>query len=122
MLKNKISHTIKLHLIALAFIFYGSAQAEAFKFVALGDMPYSQPADFVRFERLIKVINSKKNAFSIFVGDTKSGDTPCSNEHVQKMTGYFNSFKSPLIYSIGDNEWTDCHRIMAGAYDHLDRL
>ena len=120
--KNKIPHTIKLNLIALAFIFYGSAQAEAFKFVALGDMPYSQPADFVRFERLIKVINSKKNAFSIFVGDTKSGDTPCSNEHVHKMTGYFNSFTSPLIYSVGDNEWTDCHRILAGAYDPLERL
>jgi len=122
MFKNKIPHAIKLNLIALAFIFYGSAQAEAFKFVALGDMPYSQPADFVRFERLIKVINSKKNAFSIFVGDTKSGDTPCTNEHVQKMTGYFNSFTSPLIYSIGDNEWTDCHRILAGAYDPLERL
>lgn len=119
---NKLSHIIKLCLIALSFIFIGNAQAEAFKFVALGDMPYSQPADFLRFERLIKVINSKKNAFSIFVGDTKSGSTPCSNEHVHKMTSYFNSFKSPLIYSIGDNEWTDCHRILAGAYNPLERL
>ena len=119
---SEMPRTIKLYLIALSFIFTGNAQAEVFKFVALGDMPYSQPADFVRFERLIKVINSKKNAFSIFVGDTKSGDTPCSNEHVHKMTGYFNSFTSPLIYSIGDNEWTDCHRILAGAYDPLERL
>ena len=119
---SEMPRTIKLYLIALSFIFTGNAQAEVFKFVALGDMPYSQPADFVRFERLIKVINSKKNAFSIFVGDTKSGDTPCSNEHVHKMTDYFNSFTSPLIYSIGDNEWTDCHRILAGAYDPLERL
>ena len=119
---SEMPHTIKLYLITLSFIFTGNAQAEVFKFVALGDMPYSQPADFVRFERLINVINSKKNAFSIFVGDTKSGDTPCSNEHVHKMTGYFNSFTSPLIYSIGDNEWTDCHRILAGAYDPLERL
>ncbi|MBU3601076.1 hypothetical protein [Polynucleobacter sp. AM-25C3] len=38
------------------------------------------------------------------------------------MTAYFNSFKSPLIYSIGDNEWTDCHRILAGGYNPLERL
>ncbi|MBU3611922.1 hypothetical protein [Polynucleobacter sp. MG-27-Goln-C1] len=106
----------------LMFLPLQSAEAEVFKFVALGDMPYSQPADFGRFERLIKTINSKKLAFSIFVGDTKSGSTPCSNEHTQKMTGYFNSFKSPLIYSIGDNEWTDCHRILAGGYNPLERL
>jgi hypothetical protein len=96
--------------------------AESFKFVALGDMPYSQPADFPRFERLIKSINSQKPAFSIFVGDTKSGGSQCSNEHVQKMTDYFNSFKAPLIYSIGDNEWTDCHRLSAGQYNPIERL
>jgi hypothetical protein len=38
------------------------------------------------------------------------------------MTAYFNRFKAPLIYSIGDNEWTDCHRPLAGAYDPLERL
>ncbi len=115
-------HTFRFALIALTFMLFGSVQAETFKFVALGDMPYSQPADFVRFERLIQTINSKKPAFSIFVGDTKSGSSPCSNEHSQKMTAYFNSFKSPLIYSIGDNEWTDCHRILAGGYNPLERL
>jgi hypothetical protein len=26
------------------------------------------------------------------------------------------------VYSPGDNEWTDCHRILAGAYDPLERL
>jgi hypothetical protein len=38
------------------------------------------------------------------------------------MTAYFNSFKTPLIYSIGDNEWTDCHRPLAGGHDPLERL
>jgi hypothetical protein len=27
-----------------------------------------------------------------------------------------------LVYSPGDNEWTDCHRLLAGAYDPLERL
>lgn len=121
-LKYKIPYTFSFTLIVLTFMLFGNVQAETFKFIALGDMPYSQPADFVRFERLIQTINSKKPAFSIFVGDTKSGSSPCSNEHSQKMTAYFNSFKSPLIYSIGDNEWTDCHRILAGGYNPLERL
>jgi len=100
----------------------GNLYAQSFKFIALGDMPYSQPADFPRFERLITSINQQKPVFSIFVGDTKSGSSPCSNAHVEKMTVYFNSFKAPLIYSIGDNEWTDCHRASAGGYDPLERL
>lgn len=120
--RNKIPHTFRFTLITLTFMLFGNAQAETFKFVALGDMPYSQPADFVRFERLIQTINSKKPAFSIFLGDTKSGSSLCSNEHSQKITAYFNSFKSPLIYSIGDNEWTDCHRVLAGGYNPLERL
>ena len=100
----------------------GNAASQSFKFIALGDMPYSQPADFPRFERLIDSINQQKPTFSIFVGDTKSGSSPCTNEHVEKMTAYFNSFKAPLIYSIGDNEWTDCHRASAGGYDPIERL
>ena len=108
--------------LALFFAILSSGFAQSFKFIALGDMPYSQPQDFPRFERLIKTINMTNPTFSIFVGDTKSSDTPCSNEHVNKMTGYFNDFQMPLIYSIGDNEWTDCHLALAGAYNPLERL
>jgi hypothetical protein len=103
-------------------LLFGNALGASFKFIALGDMPYNQATDFPKFERLIKYINSENPSFSIFVGDTKSGSTPCTNEHFEKMIGYFNSFKSPLIYSIGDNEWTDCHRVLAGEYDPLERL
>ncbi|MBU3539806.1 hypothetical protein [Polynucleobacter sp. UB-Tiil-W10] len=100
-----------------------SAQSlEAFKFIALGDMPYFIPKDYVRYERIISTINQTNPSFSIFIGDTKSGSTPCSDEYNQKVKGYFNQFTSPLIYSIGDNEWTDCHRQLAGSYDPLERL
>jgi len=123
MVTNK-GATIKFSLVILVTycLFAGNVCSQSFKFIALGDMPYSQPADFPRFERLITAINTQKPDFSIFIGDTKSGNTPCSNEHVEKMTAYFNRFKAPLIYSIGDNEWTDCHRPLAGAYDPLERL
>ena len=93
-----------------------------FTFIALGDMPYTLPDDYARYERLITAINQVNPSFSIFVGDTKSGATPCSDEYNQKVKDYFNQFKNPLIYSIGDNEWTDCHRPQAGSYDPIERL
>jgi len=109
-----------LHLI---FIFLSSLlHAEEIKFIALGDMPYSIPKDITRFERLIKAINTEDPNFSVFVGDTKSGSTPCTTEYALKIKDYFNTFEKPLIYSIGDNEWTDCHRQKAGSFDPLERL
>ena len=102
--------------------FSTAAIGQTFKFVALGYMPYSLPQDLRRFENLITEINRLKPSFSIFIGDTKSGSSPCSDEHNQIIKSYFSSFKTPLVYSPGDNEWTDCHRILAGAYDPLERL
>ena len=95
---------------------------QSFGFIALGDMPYKLPDDEVRYERLISEINKIDPSFSIFIGDTKSGSTPCSDEYNLKVKDNFNQFSSPLIYSIGDNEWTDCHRPAAGGYDPLERL
>ncbi|OZA04440.1 MAG: hypothetical protein B7Y05_22935, partial [Polynucleobacter sp. 24-46-87] len=85
-------------------------------------MPYSIPADYGRYEKLINAINKAKPSFSIFVGDTKSGASTCSDEYNLVVKSYFDKFKMPLIYSIGDNEWTDCHRVLAGSYDPLERL
>lgn len=108
-------------LLACSLTVYAQS-VKPFTFIALGDMPYTLPDDYVRYERLISAINRANPSFSIFVGDTKSGSTPCSDEYNQKVKDYFNQFKSPLIYSIGDNEWTDCHRPLAGSYDPIERL
>lgn len=104
----------------LSFACLGFAQT--FKFVAIGDMPYNPPKDYVRYERLITEINRLKPSFTLFIGDTKSGSSPCSDEFNQVVKNYFNQFNGPLIYSVGDNEWTDCHRPLAGSYDPLERL
>jgi hypothetical protein len=66
-----------------------AAIGQTFKFVALGDMPYSPPQDFQRFETLISEINRLKPSFSIFIGDTKSGSSLCSDEHNQIIKSYF---------------------------------
>jgi ABC-type glycerol-3-phosphate transport system substrate-binding protein len=99
-----------------------SAQSKKFEFIAFGDMPYRLPDDYARFENLIEKVNKEKPAFSVHVGDFKSGSTLCSDEYFDKIYNYFESFSRPLIYTPGDNEWTDCNREAAGKYDPLERL
>jgi len=93
----------------------------AFTFVALGDMPYRE-ADDPRFEALIRRINALRPAVSIHVGDTKSGSSPCTDAAFDKTRAQFALFDHPLVYTPGDNEWTDCHRERAGRFDPLERL
>jgi hypothetical protein len=112
----------KLIFTSCALLIANTVFAQVFKFVAIGDMPYNPPKDFVRYERLITEINLLKPSFTFFIGDTKSGSSNCSDEFNQVVKNYFNQFNGPLIYSIGDNEWTDCHRPLAGSYDPIERL
>lgn len=100
-----------------------AALAEPFKFIALGDMPYGEPAVVnPHFETLIETINARSPAFTVHIGDTKSGGTPCDDAMLNQQLTYMNSFNSATFYTPGDNEWTDCHRKNAGQFDPLDRL
>lgn len=96
--------------------------AEPFDFVAIGDMPYTVPRDYGRFEGLITRINAAAPAFTIHVGDIKSGGTPCTDETFQTVLNYFEKFQQPVVLTPGDNDWTDCHRPKAGGFDPLERL
>ena len=84
------------------------AAAERFSFAAMGDTPYVLPGDFERFDRLIERINAARPAFTIHVGDIKPGNSRCSDEHFAQISDMFATFNAPLIYTPGDNEWTDC--------------
>lgn len=95
---------------------------EAFSFVALGDMPYTLPDDYAKYERLIAATNDLGPLFTIHVGDTKGGSTSCADDILETMRDYFDTYDHPVIYTPGDNEWTDCHREAAGGMDPLERL
>ena len=100
-----------------------TAHAQAFQFVALGDLPYGDPAKVgAPYRALIGSINRLQPAFSIHIGDFKSGSTRCSDEEFQAQLQHFGLFDSALVYTPGDNEWTDCHRANNGAYDPVERL
>lgn len=99
------------------------ALSEPFTIVALGDAPYGDPGVvYAPFETLIGEINAHEPELVIHVGDTKSGSTPCSDEMLNDQKHFLNSFAAPLLYAIGDNEWTDCYRSKAGGYEPQERL
>jgi hypothetical protein len=85
-------------------------------------MPYKLPDDYAKFDRLISAINAAKPVFSIHVGDIKSGSSPCSDDNFRKVFDQFATFEQPLVYTPGDNEWTDCHRERAGRFNPVERL
>lgn len=101
------------------FLVTTAACAGGFTFAAIGDMPYGTD---VQFMRLIDRLNGEALAFTVHVGDIKSGNTPCSDETFLTVREMFGRFDQPLIYTPGDNEWTDCHRKSNGAMDPLERL
>jgi len=99
------------------------ARAETFSFVALGDLPYGPDETAgVKYRQLITQINALKPEFSIHVGDFKEGSARCSDEEFERQRKHFDLFKGALIYTPGDNDWTDCGRKSNGSYDPLERL
>lgn len=93
-------------------------QAERFSFVAMGCMPYSED-NFAAYERLLAEINRHQPAFTVHCGDTKKGTTPPTDEFLLRVRQWFDSIAGPLIYTPGDNEWTDVHTPAAGGHDPL---
>ena len=114
-----------MHRIALAalLLFGAQASAEPFTFVALGDMPYGEPAEvYPPYEALIAKVNDTAPALVLHIGDIKSGGTPCTDEMFADQLAFMNEIEAPVLYTPGDNEWTDCHRENAGGFDPLERL
>lgn len=95
--------------LSLTLTLAGGARAERFSFVALGDTAYNPPGDYAVYDALIARINREKPAFTIHVGDTW-GAMPCTEANHQMILGWFGKYDHPLIYTPGDNEWTDCRR------------
>ena len=94
----------------------------AFAFALIGDVPYT-PDQEPRLKALIDQINADRQiAFTIHDGDIKGGGQRCDNAVYQRELQRFSTFRKALVYTPGDNEWTDCVRGPAGRYDAWERL
>jgi hypothetical protein len=100
---------------------HGGSKAP-FDFALIGDVPYNDFDATNSFPNMIAEINRAPLAFVVHDGDIKAGATPCSDEVFQRCYQQFQTFKHPLIYLFGDNEWSDCGGSKTNAYDPEERL
>ncbi len=104
-----------------AFLVPLALSAQSFDIALIGDEPYGTAAE-PKFERVLADINKTGVDLTFHIGDTKSGSTRCDDTHYPKILNWFNSLDTALVYTPGDNEWTDCMRVNNGGYDPLSRL
>jgi hypothetical protein len=95
-----------------------NAQIGSFKFLATGDVPYSQEAE-VKYRQLLRHAEKEDFAFLMHVGDIKAQSEPCSDETFLNICDLFREYPTPIVYTPGDNEWTDCP---GDGVDRVERL
>jgi hypothetical protein len=84
-----------------------------------GDAPYGiSPTDTSQNEATPAFIDSinadSKVDLVVHVGDIHSGKQFCTKPYDELVLGLWSAYKDPLVYTPGDNEWTDCHKIAEG--------
>jgi hypothetical protein len=80
-----------------------------------GDAPYgTTPTDTAEFQATPAFIDSVNDdpqvRLVMHVGDIHSGKQYCTQAYDQSIYDLWTQFKDPLVYTPGDNEWTDCHK------------
>ncbi|MEZ5099604.1 MAG: metallophosphoesterase [Thermoleophilia bacterium] len=106
-----------------------------------GDAPYSNvAADYTKTPpnetgqldatpAFIDAVNAdRKVKLVLFAGDIHSGKQPCTFAYDRTIAQLWANFRDPLIYTPGDNEWTDCHKpgeggnvpVPAGSGNYVD--
>ena len=119
---------VNLVILAMLLAFPSAAHAERLRFIALGDAPYGtrdNPGERDElYLRLIGKINAMQPALAFHVGDTKAGRHSCTDALLEKQLGFMNRFEMPLVYTPGDNEWSDCGTSQTGkeTFEPLGRL
>jgi hypothetical protein len=88
----------------------------------LGDLPYNAFEEQA-VQALIDNINDDPQVqLVVHVGDLKGGGEPCSDELLARRHRQLQRLRPPLLYTPGDNDWTDCHRRSNGQYLPTERL
>jgi hypothetical protein len=88
----------------------------------IGDIPYG-PALIAEFPQDVGEIDADPAVRRVVhLGDIKDGASRCDDSYFQARLADFQTFADPLVYTPGDNEWTDCHRATNGGYVPTERL
>lgn len=95
--------------------------AQPLRFFAVGDLPYFASEEQPLAD-LLAAAAARRPPFLVHLGDIKRGSSPCTDASLTEIAALFRAQPVPVVYTPGDNEWTDCHRASAGGLDPLVRL
>lgn len=111
-----------LSLISPVYATRANDQSKTYTLAVFGDWPYSQ-ALLNAAPTLLDSINSDPEVrLVLHIGDIHSGSMPCTGAGLtpvppganptwnQGIFAIFQQFQDPVVYTPGDNEWTDCHK------------
>ncbi|MBL4739804.1 MAG: hypothetical protein JKY12_02355 [Sneathiella sp.] len=91
-----------------------------FSFNVISDIPYNREQEELLVQEIIPALRSSDAPFTIHLGDFKAGDTVCSDSLFRKRQVQISQMHLKyVIYTPGDNEWTDCDR---GGDSEIERL
>ncbi len=87
----------------------------AVTYAVYGDAPYgTTPTDTSETDAtpaFISAVNGDHRVKAVVhVGDIHSGKQFCTYGYDQQIFGLWSQYQNPLVYTPGDNEWTDCHK------------
>ncbi len=98
--------------------------ASALTMALYGDVPYGRtPTDTAQLDRyhlLVDKINAADVSSVVHVGDLHSGKSYCTEAFDRRMQAELSRFTTSVVYTPGDNEWTDCHRPGEGGNAFVD--
>jgi hypothetical protein len=91
----------------------------SFSYAVYGDAPYgTTPTDTSETDAtpaFISAVNADKAVSTVLhVGDIHSGSQYCTQAYDQQIADLWAGFADPMVYTPGDNEWTDCHKKKEG--------
>jgi hypothetical protein len=95
---------------------------DAITLAVIGDWPYNDLL-LANSDLLVNSINADRRVGTVIhIGDIHSGSQPCTSAGIlppiaasnpgwnQAVFQRFQQFRAPVVYTPGDNEWTDCHK------------
>jgi len=99
-----------------------TGSANTLTLAVFGDWPYSSLLLNAAPLLLDSINSDPKVRLVMHVGDIHSGSMLCTLQWNLQIHDLFQQFKDPLVYTPGDNEWTDCHRPAEGNQNPLTEL
>jgi hypothetical protein len=108
-----------MHLAACALALAGCGSTDdgpsKLTVAVIGDVPYgTTPTDTTQSvlnPGLIAALNADVDAQVVLhVGDIHSGKQYCTEAYDNQIANDWKALKKPMVYTPGDNEWTDCNK------------